>query len=202
VGIAPTQELISRDGMIQPGINTRVGPICRNVRDAAKILTAHPGYDAKDELTVFSVGRMPPMPYEAYAAETRLDGVRIGVVRELFDKTTLTPAAHETVDLIDRAVVDLASIGPEIVDPGPGNALLASCVRKYAPKLAGHLFTAQHPDMNLDAMAYATNNTPPEKLGSPNTGGGGRGRTSSSSLGGQGFPAITSRARSATSPAT
>ena len=26
VGIAPTQELISRDGMIQPGINTRVGP--------------------------------------------------------------------------------------------------------------------------------------------------------------------------------
>ena len=92
VGIAPTQELISRDGMIQPGINTRVGPICRNVRDAAKILSAYAGYDAKDELTVFSVGRMPPMPYEAYAAETRLDGVRIGVVRELFDKTMLTPA--------------------------------------------------------------------------------------------------------------
>ena len=44
------------------------------------------------------------MPYEAYTAETRLDGVRIGVVRELFDKTMLTPAVHETVDLIDRAL--------------------------------------------------------------------------------------------------
>ena len=134
VGIAPTQELISRDGMIQPGINTRVGPICRNVRDAAKILSAYAGYDAKDELTVFSVGRMPPMPYEAYAAETRLDGVRIGVVRELFDKNMLTPAVHETVDLIDRALIDLASIGVEIVDPGAGNALLGVVRAQVRPE--------------------------------------------------------------------
>jgi amidase len=73
--------------------------------------------------------------------------VRIGVVRELFDKTTLTPAVHETVDLIDRALVDLAGSGAQIVDPGPGNALLASSAREYAPKLAGHLFTAEFPDL-------------------------------------------------------
>ena len=44
--------------------------------------------------------------------------------------------------------------------------------------------------LDLDAMAYPTSNTPPEKLGSPNDGDGRR-RTSSSSLGRQGFPAIT-----------
>src|SRR5215831_13502824 len=33
VGLAPTQELVSRDGMMGAGLNTRVGPICRTVQD-------------------------------------------------------------------------------------------------------------------------------------------------------------------------
>ena len=32
VGLAPTQELVSRDGMIGAALNTRVGPLCRTVR--------------------------------------------------------------------------------------------------------------------------------------------------------------------------
>ena len=37
VGISPTQELVSRDGMIPASfMNDRVGPICRNVEDAAR----------------------------------------------------------------------------------------------------------------------------------------------------------------------
>ena len=56
VGLAPTQELVSRDGMIGAGIHTRVGPICRTVEDVAKIMDVIAGYDPKDELTVFSVG--------------------------------------------------------------------------------------------------------------------------------------------------
>ena len=43
VGISATQELVSRDGMIQQGINTRVGPICRTVEDAARVLDRHRG---------------------------------------------------------------------------------------------------------------------------------------------------------------
>jgi len=147
VGIAPTQELISRDGMIQPGINTRVGPICRTVKDAAKILGAYAGYDPKDELTVYSLSRMPPQPYESYAAATRLDGMRIGVVRELFDRATLTPASYQTIDLMNQAFADLKAAGAEIVDPGEGGALLASCVRNYAPKLAGNIFTSMYPQL-------------------------------------------------------
>jgi len=36
VGLAPTRELVSADGMIQRGITTRVGPICRTVEDVAR----------------------------------------------------------------------------------------------------------------------------------------------------------------------
>ena len=57
VGLAPTQELVSRDGMMGAGLNTRIGPICRTVQDAAKVLDVIAGYDPKDEMTVFSVGR-------------------------------------------------------------------------------------------------------------------------------------------------
>ena len=82
VGIAPTQELVSRDGMIGAGVNTRVGPICRTVEDAARLLTVIAGYDPKDEMTAFGVGRLPDVPYETFAsAPARLDGMRIGVVR-------------------------------------------------------------------------------------------------------------------------
>ena len=309
VGIAPTQELISRDGMIQPGINTRVGPICRTVEDAARILDAYAGYDPKDELTVFSIGRKPAEPYFAYAKEKKLDGLRIGVVRELMNKQELGDASLQTIELVDKAVEDLRKLGAEIVDPGAEGALLSHCVRKYAPKLANKIFMKKYPEvfpvnkdgtpkgdhvatlvtmaldpakvpekfsfmelprgealgegrfsmnlylaergdaniksntdllnkanfhkdpnypdrkaqreedetamevdmgarmldrfmvqttilqcmeeMKLDAMTYPTAATPPEMLGSPTGAGGGRSRGSSSSLGRQGFPAIT-----------
>ena len=57
VGLAPTQELVSRDGMIGAGFNTRTGPICRTVQDAAKILDVIAGFDPRTTMTAFSVGR-------------------------------------------------------------------------------------------------------------------------------------------------
>ena len=47
-------------------MNDRVGPICRTVEDVARILDVIAGYDPKDELTAFSVGRLPPQPYASY----------------------------------------------------------------------------------------------------------------------------------------
>ena len=120
VGIAPTEELVSRDGMIQAGINTRVGPICRNVEDVARVLQVIAGYDPKDELTVFSMGRLPSKPYETFARQTRLDGMRIGVVREYMDKALFTTMDEETIDIVGRAAEDMKGIGAEVVDPGPG----------------------------------------------------------------------------------
>src|SRR6185503_1990026 len=98
VGLAPTQELVSRDGMMGAGLVMRVGPICRTVEDTAKVLDAYAGYDPKNELTVFSVGSKPSQPYASFAAGPLaqgllgLDGLRIGVIREYMNKKLFSKA--------------------------------------------------------------------------------------------------------------
>jgi amidase len=146
VGIAPTQELVSRDGMIGAGLHTRTGPICRNVEDAARILTVIAGYDRKDEMTAFGVGRRPVEPYETFARGERLDGVRIGVLREYMDPS-LGPAAEETTAMIELELGKLQSLGAQIVDPGAGGKLFGSCIAPYAPMLLNAEFAAQYPQL-------------------------------------------------------
>jgi len=145
VGLAPTRELVSAQGMIQRGIVTRVGPICRTVKDVARILDAYAGFDPNDELTSFSRRRMPPQPYYAYAGATRLDGLRIGVIREYMRKDLFTQADYESIDLIEKAIQDLAALGATMVDPGPTGALFQGCVDKVVPPWRNRYFTAQFP---------------------------------------------------------
>jgi Asp-tRNA(Asn)/Glu-tRNA(Gln) amidotransferase A subunit family amidase len=147
VGIAATEELVPRKGMIQIGINTRVGPICRTVGDTARILDVIAGYDPSDELTAFSIGRTPKQPYESSTHETSLNGVRIGVVREYMNKALFTKADEQTIDIVSCGVDDLRKLGATIVDPGPDGDLLSPCLRKYAPQDENHLFTKRFPDM-------------------------------------------------------
>jgi Asp-tRNA(Asn)/Glu-tRNA(Gln) amidotransferase A subunit family amidase len=145
VGIAPTRELVSADGMMEQGITTRVGPICRTVEDTARILDAYAGFDPADELTAFSVGRKPAKGYASATKKRRLDGVRIGVVREYMDKSLFTEADSETIDIVDEAIEDLAALGATIVDPGPNGALFQGCVDKYSPVWRNRQFTGQFP---------------------------------------------------------
>jgi Asp-tRNA(Asn)/Glu-tRNA(Gln) amidotransferase A subunit family amidase len=157
VGLAPTEELVSRDGMIGAGITTRVGPICRTVEDAAKVLTVIAGYDPKDIQTAFSVGRMPAQPYQSFAHEQRLDGVRIGVVREFMDKRLFSKTDEETIDLVSQAVTDLRGLGATIVDPGPEGALFQPCINATAPGALNILFTKQDPkQFPVDAQGKPT----------------------------------------------
>jgi amidase len=151
VGISPTQELVSRDGMVPASfMNDRVGPICRNVEDAARILDAFAGYDPADELTVFSVGRVPAQPYASFAASQEsqpLQGLRIGVLREYMDKKLFTPADAESIDIIEKSLPTLAKLGAEIVDPGAGGALFQSCLAKYDPHVHQAKFIKQYKDL-------------------------------------------------------
>ena len=147
VGLAPTQELVSRHGMYDAGYNTRVGPICRTVHDAAQVLSVIAGYDPKDELTVFSVGRRPSSPYQSFANEKRLDGIRIGVIREYMDRKLFNEADTETIDITERAIADLQRLGASIVDPGPGGALLQTFIDKYAPSVLNKLFISRFPEV-------------------------------------------------------
>ncbi|HUN60294.1 MAG TPA: amidase [Candidatus Binataceae bacterium] len=128
VGLAPTQELVPRTGMIQASLyNDRVGPICRTVRDTAKVLNVIAGYDPSDPLTAFSGGQLPELPYDAYTAPPLLQGsqplrgIRIGVLREWDVPWTI--ADQESVTLGDKAIAVLQSLGATIIDPGVGNNL-------------------------------------------------------------------------------
>ena len=147
VGLAPTQELVSRDGMMGAGLVMRVGPICRTVEDTAKAFDAYAGYDPKDELTVFSVGRKPSKPYASFAAARRLDGLRIGVLREYMRPSLLTKADEESIGLVDRAIADLRSLGAVIVDPGAEGELFTRCLTRYAPELMNSAFARQYPQL-------------------------------------------------------
>ena len=89
VGLAPTKELVSTDGMIGAGLNMRVGPICRTVQDTARILDVIAGYDPKDEYTARSIGRTPRTTYLAATSARSLAGLRIGVVREYLNRKLL-----------------------------------------------------------------------------------------------------------------
>jgi Asp-tRNA(Asn)/Glu-tRNA(Gln) amidotransferase A subunit family amidase len=147
VGLAPTQELVSRTGMIGAGLNTRVGPLCRTVKDAARVLDVIAGYDPQDELTAFSVGRLPAEPYRSFANERTLSGMRIGVIREHMDKKAFNEADVEAIDLTERAIGDLRRLGATIVDPGAGGALLQSCLDRYVPLYRNRAFIQQFPNL-------------------------------------------------------
>ena len=147
VGLAPTQELVSRDGMMGAGLVMRVGPICRTVQDTARVFDAFAGYDPKDEMTVFGIGRKPPQPYASFAAARRLDGVRIGVLREYMRRTLLSKADEESIDLIEKAIGDLRALGAVIVDPGLEGELFTRCIGRYAPELMNAAFARQYPQL-------------------------------------------------------
>jgi amidase len=156
VGLAPTEELVSRKGMMGAGLSMRTGPICRSVRDAAKILDVIAGYDAEDPLTVFSVERKPAKTYASFAG-TRLDGVRIGVIREYMSKKLFSKADEESIDIVERAIADVRKLGATVVDPGPEGALFQGCIARYAPELLNsallrqyrNLFPADKPQADL-----------------------------------------------------
>jgi Asp-tRNA(Asn)/Glu-tRNA(Gln) amidotransferase A subunit family amidase len=140
VGLAPTQELVPRTGMIQASLfNDRVGPICRNVRDTAKIMDAIAGYDPSDELTAFSIGQLPAGTYASYTdpklfkKKLPLSGVRIGVLREW--DVAWAVADQESVALFENVIKQFADLGATIVDPGVGNNLFDDVIPQLYPYL-------------------------------------------------------------------
>ncbi|HEX5110182.1 MAG TPA: amidase [Vicinamibacterales bacterium] len=144
VGLAPTKELVSTDGMIGAGLNMRVGPMCRTVADTARILDVIAGYDPKDEYTALSVGRTPTASYLSAANVRSLSGLRIGVVREYLNRKLLAQADMESVDLVERAIDVLRKLGATVVDPGPEGALFQPCIARSAPELLSSAFTRQY----------------------------------------------------------
>lgn len=115
VAIAPTQGLVSRDGVIPISFTQdRIGAYARTLKDAATLLQAIAGYDPNDPVTAASRGRMPRESYSEFLSAKGLAGARLGVVRQLM--TAWTPADRESVDIAQRALDDMKKAGAEIID--------------------------------------------------------------------------------------
>jgi amidase len=112
VGIKPTVGLVSRAGII-PIAHSQdtAGPMARTVRDAAILLGALTGVDARDVATKASVGHSMS-DYTSALDRNGLKGARIGVARKKF-----TGYSAET-DKVFAAALDLMKkSGATIVDP-------------------------------------------------------------------------------------
>jgi amidase len=110
VGIKPTLGLVSRAGIV-PIAHSQdtAGPMARCVADAATLLTALCGADARDPATHTSAGRAAD--YTRFLDRSALRGVRIGVARKYF-------GANREVDaLMEKRISDMKALGAEIVDP-------------------------------------------------------------------------------------
>lgn len=109
VGMKPTRGAISRHGIIPLAESQdTAGPIARSVHDAALLLQAMAGEDAKDPATIeqpaaFAQGLLPDQPLP-------LAGLRLGVLRQHFDQ-------HPGVDASLQPLLDaLATAGATLLD--------------------------------------------------------------------------------------
>lgn len=113
VGFRTTLGLISREGIVPLFLrNDVVGPMCRTVEDATKMMEVMAGIDSKDPITNYSKDQTPES-YTQFLVKDGLKGARIGVLRELSDYET----DPEISVLFEKAISDLDSLGAEIINP-------------------------------------------------------------------------------------
>lgn len=113
VGFRTTLGLISREGIVPLFLrNDVVGPMCRTVEDATRMMEIMVGVDPKDPLTNYSDGKTETN-YLQYLDKNGLQGARIGVLRELSDVNT----DSDIKVLFDAAIEDLRTMGAEVIDP-------------------------------------------------------------------------------------
>jgi len=110
-GIKPTLGLISRAGIV-PIAHSQdtAGPMARTLRDAAILLSALAGVDARDSATAASQGKAVT-DYTRFLDPKGLRGARIGVARKYF-------GFNDAVDRLFNDLIDeIKRQGAEIVDP-------------------------------------------------------------------------------------
>ncbi|WP_289028678.1 amidase family protein [uncultured Paraglaciecola sp.] len=114
VGMRSTIGATSRDGIIPLLLNRDVGgPMLRTIKDTARVFNAIAGYDEADPTTKAYLDHKVT-DYTAKLSLNGLQGVRLGVLREIVDETT---ADKETLEVYAQALQDLAAQGAVIVDP-------------------------------------------------------------------------------------
>ena len=109
VGLKPTVGLVSRSGIIPISASQdTAGPMVRHVRDAALLLQALAGPDARDRATEAQPASLPD--YAAALRPGALQGARIGVIRHA------VPTQPGVAALFDEALTVLRAQGAVLVD--------------------------------------------------------------------------------------
>ncbi|MBW3555801.1 MAG: Asp-tRNA(Asn)/Glu-tRNA(Gln) amidotransferase subunit GatA [Actinobacteria bacterium] len=105
VGVKPTYGGVSRYGLIAFASSLdQIGPFAATVAEAAVLLEVIGGHDARDSTSI-------PQPAPAVSAvlDEGVDGLRVGVVRELMDGIDGDVAAH-----VSRAADALSAAGAKV----------------------------------------------------------------------------------------
>jgi aspartyl-tRNA(Asn)/glutamyl-tRNA(Gln) amidotransferase subunit A len=106
VGLKPTYGRVSRSGLIAFGSSLdQIGPLTRDVRDAALLLQATAGHDPQD-----STSANVEVPDYLASLEDGVSGLRVGVVTELMDDRIDAGVREVT----ENAVRDLEEAGAEV----------------------------------------------------------------------------------------
>jgi amidase len=142
VGIKPTVGLTSRAGVVPISHNQdTVGPHCRTVTDAAIVLGALVGVDARDPATVASSGKFYT-DYTPFLNPNGLSGARIGVLRKY-----VTGYSYFTDAIFEAALQTLRDAGATLVDPADPPS--ADEINTNSPE-----FTVLIYDFKADVNAY------------------------------------------------
>ncbi|MBC7898355.1 MAG: amidase, partial [Cytophagaceae bacterium] len=86
------------------------GPMCRTVRDAAALLTAIAGADPRDAATAAAAGHVEA-DYSSFCVPGGLQGVRVGVLRQLFN------AGPQVSQVMEGVLAALKGAGAMLIDP-------------------------------------------------------------------------------------
>lgn len=125
VGIKPTFGLVPNTGVVPLAGSTRdvVGPIARNVRDAALTLDVLAGYTSEDPKTVAGIGKRPKGGYTSKLSPTALKGKRLGLYGPGWRNR---PLSEECAALYKRAQGEIAARGAILLDdPFAGSGFAA-----------------------------------------------------------------------------
>ncbi|HED35007.1 MAG TPA: amidase [Gammaproteobacteria bacterium] len=114
VGMRSTIGLTSHDGIVPLLLNRDIaGPLTRSVEDAARTFNVIAGYDPADPITDTPYSKKTTL-YTNHLTRSGLRGVRLGVIRQMFDTNM---ADFEILELMDKAISDLKAAGAVIIDP-------------------------------------------------------------------------------------
>lgn len=108
VGLKPTYGRVSRYGVIAYASSLdQVGPVTRDVTDAALLLGAIAGHDPKDSTSVDC-----PVPDYTVALKTDLKGLKIGLPKEYF----IDGLDQDVQQAMDQAIATYRQLGAEFIE--------------------------------------------------------------------------------------